>query len=707
MIFDSCIIRVSNLFWHPNVLYGRRRDMIKEYIFGEPFETYAVEKAVVEGEEITKAITSEKSYFSKEEALVALKPYGGITWDDSSYVMTYEVTLGKDDIVYGLGENVRGINKRGWIYESKCSDESNHDEYRSSLYGAHNFIMVTGKEPYGLFIDYPGRVIWDVAYSDIDVLKIIVCSENFKMYLITSKEADKKGQYRDIIKQFRRMIGKSYIAPKWAFGFQQSRWSYGNEEDVESVVENYRKNNIPIDAVYLDIDYMERFKDFTIDNERFPKFEKFVARMKERHIHLVPIIDAGVKIEEGYPVYEEGVGENYFCKEEDGSDFVGGVWPGKVHFPDFLNAGARRWFGNKYKVLIDAGIDGFWNDMNEPALFYSDKHLKEVFEEIESYKKTEIDIHSFFRLGDLVRGLGNNLDDYKRFYHRATQPQGEVVVRHDHVHNIYGYNMTRAASDAFKELVPDKNILMFSRASYIGMHRYGGIWTGDNHSWWSHILLLLKMLPSLNMCGFMYIGADMGGFNGNATEDLIKRWTAMSMFVPLMRNHSAAGTRNQELYRFNDTKGFVKLINIRYALIPYIYSEYMKAIKNDDMMYIPLSMEYPDDKCAVNAEDQMFVGESIMIAPVYTQNQTGRYVYLPENMTQVKMRSLDDYELTECRAGHHYVDVSLDEVVFFIREGHAVPLGKGGQYVDDIDVSEVTLLRAKGSNAEYKLVWEE
>lgn len=675
--------------------------MVREYIFGKPFETYAVADR-------TGIVTKDNNIgFIKAKADKVLEPYGGITWDDSEYVMSYSTHMSKDDIIYGLGENIRGINKRGWLYESKCSDDPNHDEYKNSLYGAHNFLIAVGEMAYGMFIDYPGRVIFDVGYSDINELEIHVCSESFKVYIIDSEADGKKNQLADIVKQFRKMIGKSYIAPRWAFGFQQSRWGYMNQADIEEVVDNYRRNNIPLDAVYMDIDYMERYKDFTIDGDRFPAFEEFVAKMKEQHIHLVPIIDAGVKIEEGYETYEEGVKEGYFCKEEDGTDFVAGVWPGRVHFPDFLNEKARDWFGKGYKVLLDAGIDGFWNDMNEPAIFYSEKHLKEVFEEIEEYKGKNLDIQTFFRFGDIVRGLSNNLGDYKRFYHRATQPEGEVTVRHDHVHNIYGYNMTRAASDAFKRLAPDKNILMFSRASYIGMHRYGGIWTGDNHSWWSHILLLLKMLPSLNMCGFMYIGADMGGFGGNATEDLLKRWTQLSMFVPLMRNHAALGTRNQELYRFTDTEGFAKLVNIRYALIPYLYSEYIKSVENNDMMYRPLSFEYPEDKHAINTEDQLFVGESLMIAPVYTQNATGRYVYLPENMTMVRMTAVQEYELMEYKSGHHYIEAELNEVVFFIRENHALPLAKPAQYVDAIDVNNITLLRANGSDAEYELIWNE
>ena len=200
--------------------------MIKEYIFGKPFETYAVVDRTGIITEVANEDVAKRIGFKKDEADRALSPYGGITWDDSEYVMTYAVDMGKDDIVYGLGENIRGINKRGWIYESKCSDDPIHDEFKSSLYGVHNFIMMSGEKVYGLFIDYPGRVIWDIGYSHINKMQVLVCSENFKLYVINSEVADKKEQYRDIIKQFRKMIGQSYVAPRWAFGFQQSRWGY-------------------------------------------------------------------------------------------------------------------------------------------------------------------------------------------------------------------------------------------------------------------------------------------------------------------------------------------------------------------------------------------------------------------------------------------------------------------------------------------------
>lgn len=671
--------------------------MVKKYVYGRPFETYAV----VNAENVSDAAESEKREFFREADMKkALEPYGGITWDEpedgnDAPAMQYRVRMSDGDVVYGLGENVRGINKRGWVYESKCSDDPNHTESKRSLYGAHNFIIIADADnpaaSKGLFIDYPGRVIFDIGYLDKNELVITVCSGNFTAYVVSPAmdSADSSDNHLySIVRQFRHIIGKSYVPPRWAFGYQQCRWSYMSADEICDVVDNYRRRNIPIDAVYLDIDYMERYKDFTVNKETFPDFADFVKKMREKHIHLVPIIDAGVKIEDGYDTYEEGRKNGYFCKEADGEDFVAGVWPGRVHFPDVLNEDARRWFGHGYKVLLDAGIDGFWNDMNEPAIFYSEKHLKEVFDKIDDYKGKNLDIQSFFEFKGMVEGVANNLGDYERFYHRATQPDGEVVVRHDHVHNLYGFNMTRAASESFKELAPDKDILMFSRASYIGMHRYGGIWTGDNHAWWSHILLSLKMLPSLNMCGFMYVGSDVGGFNDNTTEELLMRWMGLAVFVPLMRNHAAAGTRYQELYRFTDTDTFKNIVTMRYALIPYLWEAYRKAVEQDTLMYRPLGFEHPEDKVAVATEDQLYVGEDIMICPVYTQNAVGRYVYLPEPMTMVRMKSADEYELEKYEAGHYFVEIPAQELVFFIRDGHRIPLYKSAEYAGAVFENE-------------------
>ena len=629
--------------------------MITKYTFGTPFDTEAI-------------------VAPQPESCNPLPSYLNMSADK----LTLTAALDPDDIVYGLGENMGGINKRGRKYVSCCTDDPNHTENRVSLYAAHNFIMVDGSKTYGIFIDYPSNVTFDVGFTDKDTMSITTDDANYDLYVIEDNDLP------SIIREFRLLIGESYIAPKWSFGFIQSRWGYINENDVREVVAGYRDNHLPLDGVCLDIDYMTDYKDFTINEERFPNFENFVSEMKSDNIHLIPIIDAGVKIEDGYSVYEEGVQNNYFCKDENGNDFVAAVWPGRVHMPDFLNGEARQWFGNKYKVLTDKGIDGFWNDMNEPALFYSDKSLKKVFEKLHEYDGRDIDLQELWAFQGLVNGLANNPEDYRSFYHNAAGR----TMRHDKVHNLYGYNMTRSASEAFKKIAPDRNILMFSRSSYVGMHRYGGIWTGDNCSWWSHIELLMHQLPGLNMCGFIYCGADTGGFGSDTTEDLLMRFIELSMFTPLMRNHAALGTRLQEIYRFKDIDSFRKLLNIRYGLIPYLYSEYIKAIRNNTLLFTPMGIAFQQDKTARRVEDQLLVGESIMIAPVYKQNATGRYVYLPEDMLMLRFRALDDKDVVPMEAGHHYIDIALNEVVMFVRKDHALIMGKEAENITGISHSD-------------------
>lgn len=244
----------------------------------------------------------------------------------------------------------------------------------------------------------------------------------------------------DIVRQFRGIIGQSYIPPKFAFGFGQSRWGYKTPEDFYKVAEEHRKHHVPLDMIYMDIDYMDHYKDFTINEEVFPDFGAFVKEMKAKGIHLIPIIDAGVKIEEGYEIYEEGTANNYFCKQSDGSNFEAAVWPGMTHFPDFLNPDARKWFGDKYKILLDYGIDGFWNDMNEPAIFYSkdgETRLKSLLSAMVS-GESQIPLMAVGYIGQAVK---NSAEDYASFYHNVN---GSIIC-HSKVHNLYGFHMTKAA----------------------------------------------------------------------------------------------------------------------------------------------------------------------------------------------------------------------------------------------------------------------
>lgn len=637
--------------------------MIKKYTFGNPIPT----ESVVVSIEQTEGVPA----------------YGNLNLTDG-FQFTY--TMAPDDIVYGLGESNRGINKRGFIYTSNCSDNPNHLEDTRSLYGAHNFIIVAGNPVFGIYVDYPAALTFDIGYTKIDELVISCADANLDIYII-----DGENPY-DIVKQFRKIIGRSYIPPKFAFGFGQSRWGYKTKEDFVYVAKGYRENHIPIDMIYMDIDYMDSFKDFTLSDE-FSDFPAFVSEMKENNIRLIPIIDAGVKIEKGYDVYEEGVANDYFCKREDGSDFTAAVWPGYTHFPDVLNPEVRKWFGAKYKRLTDSGIEGFWNDMNEPAIFYTPEGVSKTKEAMKSFLEQEETVDGVWAMRDRLAELANHPDDYASFYHTVN---GEKV-RHDNVHNLYGFNMTRAAGEALQEISPEKRCLLFSRSSYIGMHRYGGIWTGDNKSWWSHVLLNLKMLPSLNMCGFLYVGADLGGFGADTSRELLLRWLALGVFTPLMRNHAALGTRNQECYLFEQPEDFRHIIGVRYRLLPYIYSEYMKAALTDDMLFKPLAFEYPTDTMAATVEDQLMLGNEIMIAPVYTQNAKGRYVYLPEEMMFVSFLPDGSISTEILEKGHHYIPVPLNVVPLFIRSGKCIPVADAAESVAELDTDTIKLIGYKDS----------
>ncbi|SCY82657.1 TIM-barrel domain-containing protein [Alkaliphilus peptidifermentans] len=591
--------------------------------------------------------------------------------------------MSKSDIVLGLGENQRGMNKRGGLYESFCSDDPVHTPDKKSLYGAHNFFILDGAEKFGIFVDYPSKVIFDIGFSQADELNITIEDENLDLYIIEGEGP------KEIVEAFLVLLGDSYVPPKWAFGYQQSRWSYPDSKEIERIADSFLQNKIPCDAIYLDIDYMEAYKDFTIDEKRFPEFKEFVEKIKNKGFRLIPIIDAGVKIEDDYIIYEEGKKNDFFCVDEDDTPFVAAVWPGKVHFPDFLNPEARRWFGLKYKLLIDNGIEGFWNDMNEPAIFYTEDSLKKAISMAKDSEDKNLDINSYFNLKDQFSNLINNVEDYKRFYHKI---DGKKISHYD-VHNLYGHNMTRSAAEGFKEIDPNKRFLLFSRASYIGMGRYGGIWTGDNHSWWQHILLNIKMMPALNMCGFLYIGADTGGFSGDANSQLLIRWSQFSIFTPLFRNHSALGTRSQEPYAFDDesTNIMKKVIELRYSLIPYIYSEYMKAAIKKILYFMPLSFEYKDEM-SKRVEDQLLVGDSLMITPIYEENAIGRYVWLPEDMLLCKIKSHQDTRCHVYKKGHAYIDVELEETPMFIRKDKMMILGKPAQNVEKINLDELKII---------------
>ena len=647
--------------------------MIQRFSFGHPFPTQSV----------VLSLPAESG------------PVPFLTPDDSGW----RFTLSEQAAVYGLGEMPRGINKRGWHYITNNTDESRHSEDKLSFYGAHNFLLVRdGNTCFGLFVDFPGKVYYDIGYTRHDLFSFHTETPDYDLYLLSG------GNENAICREFRTLIGRSYIPPRWAFGLAQSRWGYKTEEDVREVARQYKEHDLPLDMICMDIEYMQDYADFTVNKERFPDLAKLSADLKAQGIRLVPIIDAGVRIDPNDPTCTEGLEKGYFCKKADGTPFVAAVWPGKAYFADFLRPEVREWFGHKYKALTDCGIEGFWNDMNEPSLFYSPERLRAFLNDMAALReKDNIEQEEFFpRVVGGAMGLMNSPADYASFYHEADGRK----VRHDQVHNLYGGSMTRAAGEAFADLRPGQRTLLYSRSSFIGSHRYGGIWLGDNNSSWAQLLANIQMMPSVQMCGFLYSGADLCGFSSDTTPDLALRWLEFGLLTPLMRNHSAVGTRMQEYYRFPEVLPAVRnMIRLRYALLPYLYSEFMKAALENTSYFRPLAFDYPDDPDAREVEDQLLLGEGLMAAPVYVQNAHGRHVYLPEPMKLLRLRAVDDYDEEILPAGHHYIRCALDEVLLFLRPGHIVPVAQPANSTSELDDASLTLwsFLPDGESAEYRM----
>ena len=647
--------------------------MIQRFSFGHPFPTQSVVLSL-----------------PAESGPVPFLTPDGTGW---------QLTLSEQAAVYGLGEMPRGINKRGWHYITNNTDESRHSEDKLSFYGAHNFLLVRdGSTCFGLFVDFPGKVYYDIGYTRHDLFSFHTETSDYDLYLLSG------GNENAICKEFRTLIGRSYIPPRWAFGLAQSRWGYKTEEDVREVARQYKEHDLPLDMICMDIEYMQDYADFTVNKERFPDLAKLSADLKAQGIRLVPIIDAGVRIDPNDPTCTEGLEKGYFCKKADGTPFVAAVWPGKAYFADFLRPEVREWFGHKYKALTDCGIEGFWNDMNEPSLFYSPERLRTFLNDMAALReKDNIEQEEFFlRVVGGAMGLMNSPADYASFYHEVDGQK----VRHDQVHNLYGGSMTRAAGEAFADLRPGQRTLLYSRSSFIGSHRYGGIWLGDNNSSWAQLLANIQMMPSVQMCGFLYSGADLCGFSSDTTPDLALRWLEFGLLTPLMRNHSAVGTRMLEYYCFPEVLPAVRnMIRLRYALLPYLYSEFMKAALENTSYFRPLAFDYPDDPDAREVEDQLLLGEGLMAAPVYVQNAHGRHVYLPEPMKLLRLRAVDDYDEEILPAGHHYIRCALDEVLLFLRPGHIVPVAQPANNTSELDDASLTLwsFLPDGESAEYRM----
>jgi alpha-glucosidase len=540
---------------------------------------------------------------------------------NSDKVMNYR-KLHTDEKFIGLGEKTGNLDRRGMHYVNWNTDAAVHTTKDDPLYKTIPFyIGLHSRVCYGLFFDNHHRSYFDFGASTDDQFTWFGADGGDMNYYFFGAQS-----VSEIIKDYTWLTGRMEMPPLWSLGYQQCRWSYMSADEVLSIAQKFRERNIPADAIYCDIDYMDDFKIFTWNKQSFPDPKGMVDQLKAINFKLVTIVDPGIKIEEGYKEYDEGVSEGYFATYPNGELYTGSVWAGRSHFPDFFNEEVREWWGNAFTALTDVGVEGFWNDMNEPAVW------------------------------------GQNIPPIVKF--------GEHYM--PEVRNAYGMQMSRATQAGTKKILKGKRPFILTRAAYAGTQRYSAIWTGDNSASDEHMLFGQRLVNSLGLGGFSFIGVDIGGFMGNPTPELMVRWNSLGVYMPMFRNHAALGMNMREPWEWGEKYENIirKDIEQRYKLLPYIYSGFYQSTQTGMPLSRTFAINYTWDENVYNErfQNQSMFGDAILIAPVISTEYTAD-VYLPSG--EWYRLSTDEYF-----EGGQIVNVfaPLDDLPVFIKGGAIIPM---------------------------------
>ena len=588
--------------------------------------------------------TGQETGIAEEDTeLAKLEGHAGGS-DEAGYASAIVKKLGKEDAVYGLGDKPGCLNRRGYVYVNWNTDNpAPHVDSFKSLYKSIPFFMVLGENYcYGIFADNTYKKTFDFGFESSEYY-VVSHEKGFLDYYFFPGEKPS-----DVVKKYTGLTGTTPLFQRWIYGSHQSRWGYCSQDEILGIAEAFEKNEIPCDVIHMDIDYMDGYRVFTFDKERFPDTKALSETLADKGIKLISIIDPGVKKDEAYFMYREGMEMDAFAHDAQGAVYENAVWPGTSVFPDFSREDVRKWWGEKTKILLDHGIRGIWNDMNEPASF---------------------------------RGP---LPDDVKF----------AAGAHDEIHNIYGHLMAKATYEGLLEHDNGRRPFVLTRAAYAGSQKYCGGWTGDNHSIWSHLTLSLEQICNLSLCGMAMCGSDIGGFGSDVTPELLVRFYQAAVFAPFFRNHSAVGTRRQEPWLFDEkTRDAVrKTVRLRYRFIPYIYDLARECERTGEPIVRPLVYEYPHDKMVRNICDEYLLGKFVLVAPVTVPGKFAREVYLPEGEWY-------DYETNEKYTGGKYIlaDAPLDKVPVFIRAGAILPVAEGNiQSTEDITSENTRILTYPG-----------
>lgn len=554
----------------------------------------------------------------------------GMGYRDGHHIFCYK-EMNENDHFYGLGEKAGFLDKRGEKFTMWNTDVyAPHNPETDALYQSIPYFMALREgKAYGIFFDNTYKTAFDFK-TDNNKYSFMAEGGQLDYYILAGPSP------KDVIEQYTYLTGRITIPPKWAIGYHQSRYSYETDEEVYNLANIFIEKKIPVDAVYLDIHYMDEYRVFTFDRNRFHNPQKMVADLKKVGLRVVPIVDPGVKKDSEYKYYQKGVMNNYFCKYLEGDIYFGDVWPGTSAFPDFANSEVRSWWGENHKFYTELGIEGIWNDMNEPAIFNETKTM------------------------DLA--VAHDYD-------------GELKT-HREFHNLYGFLMGKATYEGLANQLKGKRPFLLTRAGYAGIQRYAAVWTGDNRSFWEHLSMSIPMILNLGVSGIPLAGADVGGFAHDTTGELLTRWTQLGAFTPYFRNHSAINTNRQEPWAFGESyeKIIKKYIELRYNWLPQFYNLFVEANRTGLPVMRPLFMEYSTDKNTFNLSDQFMLGDNVIIAPILVPNSKYRVVYLPEGEWY-------DYWTDNLLEGnkHVLVEAPLDTLPIFIKAGSQIIHGQYGQ----------------------------
>ena len=494
---------------------------------------------------------------------------------------TLRKTMPITEHYFGMGDKTGVLDRRGYTFTNWNSDTPGYTSSTDPIYKSIPFFIAVGGSggSYGIFLDNNWRSTFDFGHRDGKTIEISAVDGPIDYYLIAGPTVP------EVVHRYTDLTGKAPLAPLWSLGYQQSRWSYMSDAEVRTLAGRFRDEHFPIDVIWLDIDYQDHNRPFTVNRATFPDMRKLVADMGAQDIRLVPITDLHIADlpNEGYVPFDSGIAGNNFVHRADGGLYVAPVWPGPSVFPDFTRASTRAWWGSLYKEFIDDGFAGFWNDMNEPAVF--DTPTKTM-----------------------------PLDNIHRIESDDFSPRN---ASHAEIHNVYGMQNTRGTFEGMRHFRPNQRPFVMTRATFAGGQRYAVTWTGDNSSTWDHLRLSVEQLINLGLSGFSYSGADVGGFTGGPSPELLTRWFEVAAFTPIFRDHSAKGAPRVEPWVDGPEQLAIRkrYVEERYRLLPYIYALAEQNSRTGDPLMRPVFYDYPDALGGECDEAMTFtLGPSLFIA---------------------------------------------------------------------------------------------